>query len=253
MNRTAEDGDSLISHLVELRNRLLRAVLALAVVFAGLVPISNTLYHWLADPLLRKLPADGKLIAIGVTSPFFAPIKLALMVALGIAMPVILYQAWAFVAPGLYRHERRLAKPMLIAAVTLFYLGCAFAYFVMLPAVFTFMAATAPGGVAFTPDISEYLDFVLIIFLAAGLAFELPVAVVVLTALDLVEPAQLKQSRGYVVVGVFIVAAVITPPDALSQLILALPMLLLFELGILAASAVSRQRRRRAEAEAVRE
>lgn len=250
MNRTADDGDSLISHLIELRNRLMRAVLAVAVVFAGLVPFANTLYHWLADPLLRKLPADGKLIAIGVTSPFFAPIKLAFMLALAIAMPVILYQAWAFVAPGLYRHERRLAKPMLVAAVSLFYLGCAFAYFVMLPAVFTFMTATAPGGVAFTPDISEYLDFVLIIFLAAGLAFEVPIAVVVLSALGMVEPAQLKHSRGYVVVGVFIFAAIITPPDALSQLILAIPMLLLYEVGILAASAVGRQKKRRTEEDA---
>lgn len=242
MTRLNDDGDSLISHLIELRSRLMRGVLALVVVFAALVPFANRLYQLLADPLLAKLPAGGQLVAIDVASPFFAPIKLAFFVALIVSMPVLLYQAWAFVAPGLYKHERRLAKPLLVSAVLLFYLGCAFAYFVMLPAVFAFLTATTPSGVAMMTDISRYLDFVLIIFLAAGMSFEMPIAVIVLVALGVVQPAQLRQSRGYVVVGIFIVAAIITPPDALSQLMLGVPMLLLYEVGILAASAVGRRK-----------
>ncbi|PIX59941.1 MAG: twin-arginine translocase subunit TatC [Lysobacterales bacterium CG_4_10_14_3_um_filter_64_11] len=242
MNRLSDDGDSLISHLIELRSRLMRGVLALVVVFAVLVPFANRLYQLLADPLLAKLPAGGQLVAIDVASPFFAPIKLAFFVALIVSMPVLLYQAWAFVAPGLYKHERRLAKPLLVSAVLLFYLGCAFAYFVMLPAVFAFLTATTPSGVAMMTDISRYLDFVLIIFLAAGMSFEMPIAVIVLVALGVVQPAQLRQSRGYVIVGIFIVAAIITPPDALSQLMLGVPMLLLYEVGIIAASAVGRRK-----------
>ncbi len=242
MNRLSDDGDSLFSHLIELRTRLMRGVLALVGVFAVLVPFANRLYQLLADPLLAKLPAGGQLVAIDVASPFFAPIKLAFFVALIVSMPVLLYQAWAFVAPGLYKHERRLAKPLLVSAVLLFYLGCAFAYFIMLPAVFAFLTATTPSGVAMMTDISRYLDFVLIIFLAAGLSFEMPIAVIVLVALGVVKPAQLRQSRGYVVVGIFIVAAIITPPDALSQLMLAIPMLLLYEVGVIAASIIARRK-----------
>ncbi|PKM06452.1 MAG: twin-arginine translocase subunit TatC [Gammaproteobacteria bacterium HGW-Gammaproteobacteria-4] len=242
MNRLSNDGDSLISHLIELRSRLMRGVLALVVVFAALVPFANRLYQLLADPLLAKLPAGGQLVAIDVASPFFAPIKLAFFVALIVSMPVLLYQAWAFVAPGLYKHERRLAKPLLVSAVVLFYLGCAFAYFVMLPAVFAFLTATTPSGVAMMTDISRYLDFVLIIFLAAGMSFEMPIAVIVLVSLGVVQPAQLRASRGYVIVGIFIVAAIITPPDALSQLMLGIPMLLLYEVGIVAASAIARRK-----------
>jgi sec-independent protein translocase protein TatC len=242
MNRLSNDGDSLISHLIELRTRLMRGVLALVIVFAALVPFANRLYQLLADPLLAKLPVGGQLVAIDVASPFFAPIKLAFFVALIVSMPVLLYQAWAFVAPGLYKHERRLAKPLLVSAVVLFYLGCAFAYFVMLPAVFAFLTATTPSGVAMMTDISRYLDFVLLIFLAAGLSFEMPIAVIVLVALGVVQPAQLRQSRGYVIVGIFVVAAIITPPDALSQLMLAIPMLLLYEVGVIAASAIARRK-----------
>lgn len=242
MSRLADDGDSLISHLIELRNRLVRAVMVLGVAFAILVPFSNTLYHWVAAPLLKKLPVGGQLIAIDVVSPFFAPIKLTFFIALMAAMPFILYQAWAFVAPGLFKHERRIAKPMLISAVALFYTGCAFAYFVMMPAMFAFLTSTAPEGVSMMTDISQYLDFVLIVFLAAGLAFEMPVAVLVLAALGLVTPAQLRESRGYVVVGIFIVAAIITPPDALSQLMLAIPMMILYEVGVIAAAALARSK-----------
>lgn len=243
MSRLADDGDSLISHLIELRNRLVRAVMVLGVAFAALVPFANTLYHWVSEPLLKKLPVGGQLIAIDVVSPFFAPIKLTFFIALMAAMPFILYQAWAFVAPGLFKHERRLAKPMLISAVVLFYTGCAFAYYVMMPAMFAFLTTTAPDGVAMMTDISQYLDFVLIVFMAAGLAFEMPVAVLVLTALGLVTPAQLRESRGYVIVGIFIVAAIITPPDALSQAMLAVPMMILYEVGILAAVTLHRRKK----------
>jgi sec-independent protein translocase protein TatC len=200
------------------------------------MPFANRLYAALAAPLLAQLPAGGQLVAIDVASPFFTPVKLAFFLAVVLAMPVLLYQAWAFVAPGLYQNEKRLARPLLWAAVLLFYLGCAFAYFLVLPAVFGFLAAITPEGVAMMTDISRYLDFVLVIFLAFGMSFELPVAVVVLVLLGVVTPAQLREFRGYVVVGIFILAAVITPPDVVSQLMLAIPMCLLYELGILVSS-----------------
>lgn len=248
MSRLTDDGDSLISHLIELRDRLIRAVFALALAFIGLVPFANRWYHLLAEPLLAKLPAGGHLVAIDVASPFFAPIKLTFFLALMTAMPYILYQLWAFVAPGLFKHERRVARPILVSAVVLFYVGCAFAYFVMMPAMFAFLTATAPEGVAMMTDISQYLDFVQIIFVSAGLAFEMPVAVLALVALGLVTTAQLREWRGYVVVGIFIVAAIITPPDALSQLMLAIPMTILYEVGIIAAGALARGKKDDTEA-----
>jgi len=230
-----EGTPRLIDHLVELRSRLLRAVAGLVLVTLVLLPFGNDLYAWLAAPLLAKLPAGGQLIAVEVASPFFAPVKLAFFAALMISTPWLLYQAWAFVAPGLYQREKRLAVPLLASAVVLFYAGCAFAYFLVLPAVFGFLTRIAPEGVAMMTDISAYLDFVLVIFLAFGASFELPVALVIATLLGWVTPAQLRESRGYAVVGIFIVAAVITPPDVVSQLMLAIPMCLLYEVGILAA------------------
>lgn len=243
MNQDVEDEreEGLLSHLVELRSRLLRAVLAVLLVFGALMPFANRLYHWLAAPLLAKLPAGSQLVAIEVASPFFAPVKLAFFAALIIAMPVVLYQLWAFVAPGLYRHERKLAVPLLVSATALFYLGCAFAYFLVLPTVFGFLTAVTPEGVAMMTDISRYLDFVLVLFLAFGASFEVPVAVVILVLLGWVTTDQLKQARGYVVVGAFILAAVLTPPDVISQLMLAIPMCLLYEIGILAAKALGRR------------
>ncbi|MFY2762658.1 twin-arginine translocase subunit TatC [Arenimonas sp. MALMAid1274] len=223
-----------MGHLLELRARLLKGVLAVLAVFIALLPFGNRIYAELAAPLLAKLPAGGQLVAIDVASPFFTPVKLSFFVALMVAMPVLLYQAWAFVAPGLYQNEKRLARPLLVAAVALFYIGCAFAYFLVLPTVFGFLTAVTPEGVAMMTDISRYLDFVLVIFLAFGLSFELPVAVVVLVLLGVVTPAQLREARGYVVVGVFILAAIITPPDVVSQLMLAIPMCLLYEIGIIA-------------------
>jgi sec-independent protein translocase protein TatC len=236
----------LIAHLLELRSRLLRGAVGLAVVLACLLPFANTLYGYLALPLLAKLPKGGQLIATQVASPFFAPMKLAFFAALVVAMPWLLYQAWAFVAPGLYRREKRLALPLLSSALLLFYAGCAFAYFLVLPMVFGFMAKVTPDGVAMMTDISAYLDFVLVMFLAFGLSFELPVALVILSLLGWVTPAQLREGRGYAVVGIFIVAAVLTPPDVVSQLMLAIPMCLLYEAGILAARLVAPREPQRA-------
>jgi len=230
---------SLLDHLIELRARLLRAVAGLLLLFVALLPFANRLYAWLAQPLLDKLPKGGQLIAVEVASPFFAPLKLAFFVAIVVAMPWLLYQLWAFVAPGLYKREKRLALPLLVSALTLFYAGCAFAYFIVLPAVFTFLNKVTPAGVAMMTDINAYLDFVLVIFLAFGLSFELPVALVILVLLGWVTPTQLREWRGYAIVGIFVVAAVITPPDVVSQLLLAIPMVVLYELGILAARAVT--------------
>ena len=239
MTDAGDDSERpLIAHLLELRTRLLRGVVGLVLVLLCLLPFANKLYALLAQPLLDKLPKGGQLIATQVASPFFAPMKLAFFVALVVAMPWLLYQAWAFVAPGLYRREKRLALPLLSSALLLFYAGCAFAYFLVLPMVFGFLARVTPDGVAMMTDISSYLDFVLVLFLAFGLAFELPVALVILVLLGWVTPAQLREGRGYAVVGIFVIAAVVTPPDVISQLMLAIPMCLLYEAGILAASMV---------------
>lgn len=238
---TDDSERPLIAHLLELRTRLLRGAAGLLLVLLALLPFANTLYGWLARPLLEKLPAGGQLIATEVASPFFAPLKLSFFVAVVLAMPWLLYQAWAFVAPGLYQREKRLALPLLTSALVLFYAGCAFAFYLVLPAVFGFMAKVTPDGVAMMTDINAYLDFVLVLFLAFGLAFELPVAMLVLVLLGWVSPAQLRQARGYAIVGIFIVAAVVTPPDVISQLMLAIPMCLLYEAGILAARAIARR------------
>jgi sec-independent protein translocase protein TatC len=233
-------GPSLVAHLLELRSRLLRGVAGLVLVFVALLPFANRLYAWLAQPLLDKLPPGARLIAVDVASPFFAPVKLAFFVAVVVSMPWLLYQAWAFVAPGLYKRERSLATPLLASALALFYAGCAFAYFLVLPAVFAFLRSVTPEGVAMMTDITAYLDFVLVVFLAFGLSFELPVALVILALLGWVTPAQLREWRGYAIVAIFVVAAMITPPDVVSQLMLAVPMVALYEAGILAAAALAR-------------
>jgi len=241
---------SLIEHLVELRTRLLRAMIGLGIALVALLPFANRLYGWFAQPLLDKLPPGAHLIAVEVASPFFAPLKLALFAAVLVTMPWLLYQAWAFVAPGLYRREKRLALPLLVSAVALFYAGCAFAFFLVLPAVFSFLTAVTPDGVAMMTDINAYLNFVLVIFLAFGISFELPVALVILVALGWVTPDQLREWRGYSIVGVFILAAVITPPDVVSQLMLAIPMCLLYEAGIIAARMIVPKRENDAADEA---
>ena len=228
--------ESLMGHLLELRSRLLRGVIAVLAVFLGLMPFASQLYERFSSPILAKLPSGSQLQAIDVAGGFFIPIKLAFLAALLLSMPFLIYQAWAFVAPGLYQSEKKLARPILLAAVALFYIGCAFAWFLVLPMVFGFLAMFTPDTVTMIPDVARYLDFVLVILLAFGLSFELPVAVVILVVLGVVTPAQLREARGYVVVGVFILAAIITPPDVVSQLMLAIPLCLLYEIGIIAGS-----------------
>ncbi|PZP61419.1 MAG: twin-arginine translocase subunit TatC [Pseudoxanthomonas spadix] len=231
-----EAESSLMEHLIELRTRLIRGLAGVAVVLVIAVPFAKRIFEHLARPLLSQLPVDqaAKMIAADPTSGFFAPIKLAFYLALFVSSPWLIYQAWCFVAPGLYRHEKRLAVPLLVSSIALFFAGCAFAYFAVLPAVFHALTLFTPDVVTLAPDPAKYLDFVVVIFLAFGLSFELPVAMVIVVALGLVTPQQLKESRGYAIVGVFIIAAIITPPDVVSQLMLALPMCLLYELGILA-------------------
>lgn len=226
--------EGLFSHLLELRSRLIKAILALAVVLAALVPFANRLYSWLAAPLVSRLPEGAHLIATEVASPFITPLKLAFYAALFISMPVILYQLWAFVSPGLYKHEKRLARPLLAAALVLFYTGGAFAYFLVLPAAFRFLTAVTPQGVEMMTDITHYLDFVMLMFFAFGLCFEVPVAVVVLAAVGIVDLDKLRKGRRYAVVGAFAIAAVVTPPDITSMIMLAIPMCLLYEIGMLA-------------------
>ncbi|WP_158756059.1 twin-arginine translocase subunit TatC [Dyella sp. S184] len=231
----AEDlQQGLFSHLLELRTRLLKSAAALVLVLVALVPFANRLYSELAAPLVARLPQGAHLIATGVTSPFITPLKLAFYASLFISMPVILYQLWAFVSPGLYKHEKRLARPLLAAALVLFYTGAAFAYFLVLPAAFRFLIAVTPQGVEMMTDITQYLDFVMLMFFAFGLCFEVPVAVVILAAVGVVDLDKLRSGRRYAIVGAFAIAALITPPDITSMLMLGIPMCLLYELGVLA-------------------
>ncbi|MDX1626161.1 MAG: twin-arginine translocase subunit TatC [Wenzhouxiangellaceae bacterium] len=234
---------SLVDHLLELRDRLIKSIAAVVVCMIALVPFARTLYAIVAEPLVSRLPEGAHMIAIDVASPILAPFKLVLILALLIAMPYVIYQLWGFVAPGLYQNEKRLARPLLFAATGLFYAGCLFAYFIILPVIFGFITAIAPEGVEVMTDISRYLDFILVLFLAFGLSFEVPVITVVLVALGVVTPETLAKARGYVVVGVFFVAMLITPPDVISQTLLALPVWALYELGIV----FSRMVRKRAD------
>lgn len=233
---------TLIAHLLELRNRLLKAVLAVLVVFLCLFYFSRELYTLVASPLMNVMPEGTHMIATGVASPFLAPFKLTLYLSIFVSMPFILHQAWAFVAPGLYRHEKRLAVPLLVSSVVLFYAGAAFAYFVVFPLIFQFFTTIAPEGVAVSTDISSYLDFVLALFLAFGFSFELPIAIVLLVATGMVRVEQLKASRAYVIVGCFMIGMLLTPPDVISQTLLAIPMWLLFEIGLLFGAMVERRR-----------
>lgn len=225
--------ESFISHLIELRNRLLRAVAGWLVVFVCLFPFADRIYHLLAAPLLAKLPQGAQMIATAVTTPFFVPMKVTMMAAFLIALPWMIYQCWAFIAPGLYAHEKRLIRPLLAAAVVLFFMGMAFAYFAVFPVVFGFLVGSAPAGVAVMTDIAEYLDFVIGMFLAFGFAFEVPIAVILLALMGWVNLAQLKEARSYVIVGAFVLGAIFTPPDIVSQCMLAIPLWLLYELGLL--------------------
>lgn len=223
----------LIEHLLELRNRLLRMVLAVVVCFAFIYPFANELYLWLSEPIRSLLPVGQSMIATDVTSPFFAPLKLALVLAVFVAIPVILYQLWSFIAPGLYAHEKKIAFPLLFSSVLLFYLGAAFAYYVVFPLVFGFFTAVGPEGIVELPDITSYLNFVLKMFFAFGVAFEIPIATILLIITGITTPDNLAAKRPYIVVGCFVIGMLLTPPDIISQTLLALPMWILFELGIL--------------------
>jgi sec-independent protein translocase protein TatC len=231
--------ESFLSHLFELRDRLIRALLAIGIVFVCLFPWSKELYALLAQPLLASLPQGGQMIATDVVGVFLVPMKVALMVAFLIALPYVLYQVWAFVAPGLYVHEKRLALPLVTASVVLFFVGMAFAYFLVFPTVFGFMAKVAPEGVAWMTDIEKYLSFVMSTFIAFGVTFEVPVVVIVLVQMRVVKLATLREWRPYVIVGAFVVGAIFTPPDVISQLMLAIPLCLLYELGMLMSRFVS--------------
>ena len=227
--------ESFISHLIELRSRLLKIVLGFVLVFIALFPFANKIYTLLAAPMLAKLPAGGHMIATAVTTPFFVPMKVAMMAAFVISLPNTLYQIWAFVAPGLYPKERSLMAPVIVASCLLFVTGMAFAYFAVFPIVFGFIIKSTPVGVSVMTDIAEYLDFVMTLFLAFGTAFEVPIAVVLAVRFGWVTVKQLKEARSYVIVGAFIIGAIFTPPDIVSQFMLAVPLWLLFEAGVLVA------------------
>ncbi|MCL1113384.1 MULTISPECIES: twin-arginine translocase subunit TatC [Shewanella] len=231
----------LISHLLELRTKLLKAIGSVLFVFIAIVYWANDIYHYIALPLMRSLPETGSMIATDVAAPFFAPFKLTLVLAFFIAIPYVLYQIWSFVAPGLYKHEKRLVIPLLTSSTFLFYLGIAFAYYIVFPVVFGFFTSVAPEGVQVATDISSYLSFILKLFFAFGLAFEIPVAVVLLCWAGVTTPEELRQKRPYIVVGAFVIGMLLTPPDVISQTMLAVPMLLLFEGGLIAARFYSKK------------
>ena len=250
-SETAEDSKSgsLMSHLFELRDRVVRMVLAVLVIFLGLFYWANDIYSYLAAPLTRHLPEGSTMIAIDVASPFLTPFKLVLMLSVFLAMPVILYQFWAFVAPGLYKNEKRIAGPLLVSSILLFYAGMAFAYYVVFPLVFGFFTSIGPEMVNISTDIGRYLDFVLALFFGFGIAFEVPIATIILVAIGFTTPAKLAEKRPYIIVGAFIFGMFLTPPDVISQVLLAIPIWILFEAGVIASRIIFKDRLLEAEAE----
>lgn len=234
-----------MSHLLELRDRLMRSVLAVLVLLLVLFPFGNDIYTFIAEPLMKVLPEGASMIATRVASPFLTPFKLSLVAAIFLAMPYLLYQLWSFIAPGLYQHEKRLALPMLASSIFLFYLGAAFAYVVVFPLVFAFLTSTAPEGVLVMTDITEYLDFVLTLFFAFGISFQVPVATVLLVLAGMATPAQLSSKRPYVIVGAFVMGMLLTPPDVISQTLLAVPIWVLYEIGVFLSRIVARERAQR--------
>ncbi|OAT28270.1 TatC family twin-arginine translocation protein [Buttiauxella brennerae ATCC 51605] len=227
-----EDTQPLISHLIELRKRLLNSIIAVLVIFLALVYFANDIYQIVSAPLISQMPVGSTMIATDVASPFFAPIKLTIYVSVFLSAPVILYQIWAFIAPALYKHERKLVMPLLFSSTMLFYIGIAFAYFVVFPLAFGFLTKTAPIGVVMSTDITKYLDFVMALFMAFGVAFEVPVAIILLCWMGVTTPEALKKKRPYILVGAFVVGMLLTPPDVFSQTLLAIPMYCLFEVGV---------------------
>ena len=233
---TEQAHTGFVGHLIELRNRLMKALLSILLIFIALVYFANDIYSFVAAPLIANLPSTATMIATDVTAPFFAPFKLTLFVALFAAIPMILHQVWSFIAPGLYQHEKRMLMPILASSILLFYSGIAFCYFVVLPIILGFFTNTGPDMMTLAPDISSYLSFALKLFFGFGIAFEIPVAIMLLCWSGATTTKSLKEKRPYIVVGVFVVAMFLTPPDVLSQTLLALPMLLLFELGLILAA-----------------
>lgn len=233
--QTGSGNDTFISHLVELRNRIMKAAAAVVVVFLCLMPWAGRIYDVLAQPMMSALPAGSKMIATGVITPFLIPVKVTLLVAFLLALPVVLYQAWAFIAPGLYEHEKRLIAPLVVSSSILFITGVAFCYFFVFGVIFKFINQFAPASIMVAPDIESYFSFVMTMFIAFGITFEVPVVVVVLVRMGWVSVEKLKEFRPYVIVGAFVIAAVVTPPDVMSQLLLAVPLCLLFEAGLLVA------------------
>jgi sec-independent protein translocase protein TatC len=232
--------ENFISHLIELRDVLLRTLIGFALVLLMLLPFANKIYSLLAAPLLAQLPSGGQMIATAVTTPFFVPMKVAMMAAFIVTLPHTMYQAWSFVAPGLYAHEKKIMVPMIVASCCLFLMGMAFAYFLVLPVIFEFIISAAPVGVAVMTDIANYLDFVIGLFFAFGLAFQVPIAVILVVYFGWFDVIQLKAMRAYVVVVAFILGAIFTPPDVVSQFMLALPICMLYELGILLAGFIAK-------------
>jgi sec-independent protein translocase protein TatC len=243
MPMSAEETEQgFLSHLVELRSRLVRASAAVVIVFLALWPFMRQIFDWASRPMIKALPLGSKLLATGVITPFLVPLKVTLFSAFCLASPYVIYQAWAFIAPGLYQHEKRLAVPVIVSSVLMLFAGMAYCYFVVFPVIFLFISGFAPDNVNVAPDIEQYFDFVLRMFIAFGLAFEVPIVVMLLVRLGVVSVAKLRQVRPYVIVGAFVVAAIVTPPDALSMLLLAVPLWLLFELGVLLGNIVGGRR-----------
>jgi len=239
MNAKESSIKPMVAHLLEMRNRLLQCVLVVLLIFLGLFAYSNELYLYLSDPLVANLPLNSSMIATDVTSPFMTPFKLTLVLSIFAAMPFILYQVWAFVAPGLYKREKMIVVPLFLSSVLLFYAGMAFAYYLVFPLVFTFFTSVSPDGVLVMTDIRSYLDFVLKLFFAFGLSFEIPVAIVILSWMGLVDPSRLGKKRPYIFVLCFSLGMLLTPPDVISQILLAIPMWLLFELGLVLSKVIS--------------
>jgi len=241
---SSDSGDQalpLVAHLTELRDRLLRAVLAILLIFIALFSFANDIYYFVSEPLRSLLPEGTSMIATEVASPFLTPFKLTLVVSIVLAMPFLLYQMWSFIAPGMYKSEKRIAIPLLLSSILLFYGGLAFAYYVVFPLVFGFFSAIGPEGVEYTPDIARFLDITLKLFFAFGIAFEIPIATVIVVWAGLTTPAALAQKRAYIVVGCFIFGMLLTPPDIISQALLAIPMWLLFELGVIFSRFIDRK------------
>ncbi len=241
------EESSLLSHLVELRSRLMKAAAAVLVIFAGLVPFAQEVFTLVAQPLMSKLPEGASMIATRVASPFLTPFKTAFWVAVFAAMPIVIYQIWGFVAPGLYKREKKLAMPLVLSSIALFYSGAAFAYYVVFPLMFGFFTAATPEGVAMMTDIGEYLDFVLVLFFTFGIAFEVPIAILLLVGAGIVSPASLSRQRPYILLGAFALGMLLTPPDMISQTLLAVPLFLLYEIGILMAHVLIKKREAKQE------